>query len=149
MINDLQFFISTFRSVCAVPSEAVFSSYLMLFFLYCVQVFFEWFWECSNWLSYYGYHFSCTFHILLFLLSSRLLPWSPLYSWNSSVYWQTSSSFTTTDYDFFFCEGYFFQFSLIPSLRWLPYFHDFFPLTLIHAQTSVSCQILPLSPFIC
>jgi hypothetical protein len=57
--------------------------------------------ECSNWPSYYGYHFSCTFPILLFLLSFRLRSWSHLHSWNSSVCWQTCSFFTIMDYDFF------------------------------------------------
>ena len=54
----LYFFISTFRSVCAVPNMAIFCSSLVSCFTRCVaQVFSVWFWDGSTCPYYYWNHF--------------------------------------------------------------------------------------------
>ena len=128
------------------PSEAVFSSYLMLFFLYCVQVFLNDFKSVLidsliigiN-LVVHSIYFSFCFlfgffrgHI--FLKFQCLLTDVFLFHYHGLLL-------------FFVLKDISFSFHSFLPLRWLPYFHDFFPLALIHAMTSVSFQILPLSPF--
>ena len=58
MLNILSLYISTFRSMCAVPNIAVVCSFLIdfVFSRHVAQVFSEWFRDGSSCLSYYWYH---------------------------------------------------------------------------------------------
>ena len=83
MLNLLYFYISTFRSVCAVPNMAVLCSFDFVLSLYVAQVFSEWFLDSSSCPYYCWYHiwfyvqhvlyFYCKVFILRIFLVSFLI----------------------------------------------------------------------------
>ena len=126
-INVLRFCISTFRSGYAVPSEAVFCSYLMLCFLCIVFRYFLNDFESvpidplitGISLVLHSIYFCFCLHFVFFrdhIYISEI----PVFI-DRHVRFPLSRIMIRSC-----CEGYFFHFSLIPSIRWLPYFHDFF-----------------------
>ena len=108
VIKVLHFYISTFRSTCAVPKMAVFCSSLMCASQLCCS---RAFWMILKWCNrcpYYDYYHLCFriprmlyFYCTVFVFQNlfRFLLRNISISWNCSVYLQTHCFVGFTDYD--------------------------------------------------
>ena len=156
MTNVAYFYISTFQSVCSVPTVAIFFSSLIPLF---PDMLFRFFMN----------HFEMVPLVLLLLASFLFSQSTTLYcyckifilqnlfgffldhiyiSWNCNVYYQTCSFFIM-DYDVQFIARDGCQFSFVDSIIWFAYFLNLILVILGYACTSDPCLILPLFPCIC
>ena len=146
------FHISTFRSTCAVPNMAVLCSCLMSCF---TGMHFRYLLSDSEIVPFYpiilvsllSIHSTYTAFILqgLYILKSFRLPSS------SHFYLRELQHLLACMFLFHYhglwcpayCHGWFYQFSLVNSIIWSPYFDSLFLLFLEYAHTIVPCLLFP------
>jgi hypothetical protein len=131
MLNLLYFYISTFRSVCAVPNMTVFCSSYFVLSRYVAQVLSEWFWDSPSCPYYYWYHF-CFYiphtpyfyrKIFTFFNLPSFLFYHISVSRNCNILAYMFLLHYHGLWCMVYCWGWFCQFAVVDSTVWLPCVH--------------------------
>ena len=147
-------FTSALCEVCVPYPMWLFSvvSWFRAFSRYIAEVFFEWFWDGSGCPCYYWYHFcfyiphALYFYFRIFTASFVITFLSPEIATYISIH-------VTFSLSLIMMSGLLLRMFLsvytFDSIIWSLCLQDLFLLMLVHAHTSVLCQILSQFPCVC